>query len=70
MLDFEKMTWKFFFDTNEMFCYRCWENETMVKYFARNVEGRKDAKKAHCEPFKPKENGLHIIFGEGFVMKQ
>ena len=42
----------------------------MVKYFARNVEGRKDAKKAHCEPFKPKENGLRIICGEGFVMKQ
>ena len=40
----------------------------MVKYFARNVERRKDAKKAHPQPLQPREN--EFIFGKGFVMKQ
>ena len=37
----------------------------MVKYLARNVERRKDAKKAHWQPLQPKKE-LRIIFGEGF----
>ena len=30
----------------------------MVKYFARNVERRKDARKAHPQPLQPRENVL------------
>ena len=42
----------------------------MVKYFARNVERRKDVRKEHSQPLQPNEKELRIIFGEGFVMKQ